>query len=128
MNTAEAAAEAGQVLAASSNVLNVIAAFAGGLIVVALLIWAVRLGVRAKEAESPPPRPDEQPTLPESGPVHEERERREPNEVPRASEESERLNPHNLDSSGTKRGEDQSRPRWTPGNSGSFGGGGSGRK
>ncbi|WP_371664461.1 DUF6479 family protein [Streptomyces sp. NBC_00280] len=127
MNTAEAA-DAGQVLAASSDVLNVIAAFAGGLIVVALLIWAVRLGVKAKEAESPPPSPEEQPRLPETGPVHEEREMREPNEVPRTSEESERLNPHNLDSAGTKRGDDQTRPRWSPGNSGSFGSGGSGRK
>ena len=126
MNTASA--DAGQVLAASSNVLNVIAAFAGGLIVVALLIWAVRLGVRTKEAESPPPRPEEQPRLPESGAVHEARERREPNDVPQASDESERLNPHNLHSSGTKRGEDQTRPRWSPGNSGSFGSGGSGRK
>ncbi|MEU6228196.1 DUF6479 family protein [Streptomyces sp. NPDC047042] len=127
MTTAEAA-DAGQVLAASSNVLNVIAAFAGGLIVVALLIWAVRLGVRTKEAESPPPSPDEQPRLPESGPVREEREQRAPNEVPPATEESERLNPHNLHASGTKRGEDQTRPRWSPGNSGSFGSGGSGRK
>lgn len=127
MNTAEAA-DAGQVLAASSDVLNVIVAFAGGLIVVALLIWAVRLGVRAKEAESPPPRPEEQPRLPESGPVHEEREQRAPDEVPQASDESERLYPHNLRSAGTKRGQDQTRPRWSPGNSGSFGSGGSGRK
>ncbi|WP_329267183.1 DUF6479 family protein [Streptomyces sp. NBC_01451] len=127
MNTAEAA-DAGQVLAASSNVLNVIAAFAGGLIVVALLIWAVRLGVKAKEAELPPPRPDEQPTLPETGPVHEEREMREPNEVPHTSEDSDRLDPHNLDASGTKRGDDQTRPRWSPGSRGSFGSGGSGRK
>lgn len=127
MNTAEAA-DTGQVLAASGNVLNVIAAFAGGLIVVALLIWAVRLGERTKEAESPPPTPQEQPRLPESGPVHEERELREPDEVPQASGESERLNPHNLHASGTRRGEDQTRPRWSPGNSGSFGSGGSGRK
>ncbi|NEC84574.1 DUF6479 family protein [Streptomyces sp. SID12501] len=122
MNTAEAAAEAGQVLAASSNVLNVIAAFAGGLIVVALLIWAVRLGVKVKEAESPPPRPEEQPRLPETGPVHEEREMREPNEVPHTSEEGVRIDPHNLDPSGSKRGEDQTRPRWSSGS------GGSGRK
>ncbi|KOV61304.1 hypothetical protein ADL01_31475 [Streptomyces sp. NRRL WC-3618] len=127
MTTAEAA-DAGQVLAASSNVLNVIAAFAGGLIVVALLIWAVRLGVRTKEAESPPPGPEEHPRLPETGPVHEEREQRAPNEVPHTVDESERLTPHNLHSAGTKRGDDQTRPRWSPGNSGSFGSGGSGRK
>ncbi|NEA66172.1 hypothetical protein G3I56_27050 [Streptomyces sp. SID12488] len=95
-----------------------IAAFAGGLIVVALLIWAVRLGVKTKEAESPPPRPEEQPRLPETGPVHEQREMREPNEVPRTSGEEVRIDPHNLDSSGSKRGEDQSRPRWSPGGSG----------
>ncbi len=123
MNTADA----GQVLAASGDVLNVIAAFAGGLIVSGLLIWAVRFGMTVRRAESDPPRPEEQPRLPESGPVHEERERREPDEVPHASQESERLMPHNLHSSGTRRGEDQSRPRWAPGNSGSFGSGGSGR-
>lgn len=126
MNTARAA-DAGQVLAASSDVLNVIAAFAGGLIVAGLLVWAVRLGVRVRQAESPPPGPDDQPRLPEDWPVREQRERREPDEVPRASAESERLRPHDLHSSGTKRGEDQTRPRWSPGNSGSFGSGGSGR-
>lgn len=127
MDTARAAADTGQVLAASSDVLNVIAAFAGGLIVAGLLIWAVRFGVRVKDAEAPRPRPDEQPRLPDSGAVHEQRERREPNEVPHTSDEDERLRPHNLHPSGTKRGEDQTRPRWSPGNSGSFGSGGSGR-
>ncbi len=115
-------------LAASGDVRNVAAAFAGGLIVVALLIWAVRLGMRAKDAESPPPGPEEHPRLPETGPVREEREMREANEVPHTHDESERLNPHNLAASGTKRGHDQTRPRWAPGNSGSFGSGGSGRK
>jgi hypothetical protein len=56
----------------------------------------------------------------------ESREMREPNEVPRAEDESERLTPHEVHASGTKRSEDQKRPRWSPGSSGSFGSGGSG--
>jgi hypothetical protein len=49
---------------------------------------------------------------------------REPDEVPR-SEDGERLGPHDL-TSGSRRSDDQSRPRWDPGSSGSFGSGGSG--
>ncbi|MER6683535.1 MULTISPECIES: DUF6479 family protein [Streptomyces] len=98
-----------------------------GVACVAGLMWAFRLGFKVREREPAPPRPDEQPKMPPSGPVHETREVREPDEVPRATDESERLTPHQLGNVGTKRADDQRRPRWSPGSSGSFGGGGGGR-
>ncbi|GGR92442.1 MULTISPECIES: DUF6479 family protein [Streptomyces] len=98
-----------------------------GVALVAGIIWAFRLGAKVREREPAPPRPDEQPKMPPGGPVHETREVREPDEVPRAADGSERLTPHQLGNVGTKRAADQSRPRWTPGSSGSFGGGGGGR-
>ncbi|MEU3344599.1 DUF6479 family protein [Streptomyces sp. NPDC006700] len=98
----------------------------GGLVVAAVLVWAVRLGIRVKQDEPRTPRGGEHPTLPDSGPVHEERHRREPVEVPRAEETGRRLTPHELGSSGSRRSADQSRPRWDEGSSGSFGSGGSG--
>ncbi|GGW45843.1 hypothetical protein GCM10010503_23020 [Streptomyces lucensis JCM 4490] len=97
-----------------------------GVACVAGLIWAFRLGSKVRRRESPPPRPEEQPRVPPSGPVREVREVREPDEVPRAAD-GERLTPHQLGNVGTKRADDQSRPRWSPGSSGSFGGGGGGR-
>ncbi|MFI5683289.1 DUF6479 family protein [Streptomyces sp. NPDC051636] len=98
-----------------------------GVAIVAGLIWAFRLGMRVRRREPGPPRPQEQPTRPVSGPVQEAHEVREPDEVPRAADESERLTPHQLNPTGTKRADDQRRPRWEPGSSGSFGGGGGGR-
>jgi hypothetical protein len=58
----------------------------------------------------------------------ESREIREPNEVPRTDDGNSRLTPHEVHASGTKRSEQQRRPRWSPGSSGSFGSGGSGAK
>jgi hypothetical protein len=113
--------------ATSSDVLNVIAAFVGGLVIAGALIWAVRLGMRVMDQELPHPRPDEQPRLPEAGPVREIREMREPDDVPVAVEERERLMPYQLHPAATRRGKDQHRKRWLPGSSGSFGGGGLGR-
>lgn len=98
-----------------------------GVACVAGLIWAFRLGIKVRERESAPPRPDEQPRMPPSGPVHEVREVREPDEMPRATDGGERLTPHQLGNVGTKRADDQSRERWSSGSSGSFGGGGGGR-
>ncbi|WP_275902456.1 DUF6479 family protein [Streptomyces sp. S1A1-7] len=49
---------------------------------------------QAATATAPPrPRPEEQPRLPDSGPVHEVREHREPNELPPSEH---RLTPHEL--------------------------------
>lgn len=112
--------------ATSSDVLNVIAAFVGGLIIAGALVWAVRMGMGIMDRESPRPRADEQPHLPDGGPVWESREVREPDEVPHATN-GDRLMPYELHSSGTKTGKDQHRKRWLPGSSGSFGSGGAGR-
>ncbi|MCD9876838.1 DUF6479 family protein [Streptomyces guryensis] len=114
------------VAATSSEVLNVIAAFVGGLIIAGALIWAVQFGMKVRDRELPRPNPDEQPHLPDGGAVREMREMREPDEVPH-TEGGERLMPYELHPSGTKTGQDQHRRRWLPGSSGSFGGGGLGR-
>ncbi|MFF9809761.1 DUF6479 family protein [Streptomyces coeruleorubidus] len=95
-----------------------------GLAVVALLLGAFILGLRHKRRR--PPRPDEQPRLPDGGPVRETRERREPDEVPRGQG---RLTPHELKTHGNqsdRRSPTQERPRWNEGSSGSFGSGGPG--
>ncbi|MEV6738773.1 DUF6479 family protein [Streptomyces sp. NPDC051104] len=113
-------------LAASDAAWGMLGAFVGGLLIAGALVWAVRLGIRVRRRESAPPRPSEQPIRPTSGPVMESREVREPNEVPRAQDESERLTPHEVHASGTRRSGQQKRPRWNSGSSGSFGSGGSG--
>lgn len=98
-----------------------------GVVVVAVLIGAFWLGARVKRRESRPPTPEEQPKLPESGPVREVRENREPDEVPRSDT---RLTPHELPNHGnspTRTGPAGDRPRWDEGGSGSFGSGGPGR-
>ncbi|MER6708167.1 DUF6479 family protein [Streptomyces fumanus] len=92
-------------------------------VVVALLIGAFAVGIRVKRREAPPPRPEEQPHLPEGGPVRETREVREPEEVPRSDE---RMRPHELKRQGSRTSAGQERPRWDEGGSGSFGSGGPG--
>ncbi|MCX4703197.1 DUF6479 family protein [Streptomyces sp. NBC_01352] len=97
-----------------------------GVVVVAVLIGAFALGVRVKRRELPPPTPEEQPRLPEDGPVREVRENREPDEVPRSDH---RLTPHQLPqhgNAGTRTSSSTDRPRWDEGSSGSFGSGGAG--
>jgi uncharacterized iron-regulated membrane protein len=103
-----------EVVASSGAALGIFPLVAG-LILVVGLVWAVRLGIKARRRESAPPRPEEQPRLPESGPTHDVQEMREPDEMPHAKDESERLTPHQLSgggTSGTKRSEDQRRRRW----------------
>ncbi|MFI2644101.1 DUF6479 family protein [Streptomyces sp. NPDC018610] len=112
--------------AGAPSVVGIILVVVGGLIVVGLLVWAVRLGIKVMHRESRTPRGGEHPTLPESGPVHETQQRREPDEVPRAEDTGRRLSPHELGSPGSRRSEDQDRPRWDEGSSGSFGSGGPG--
>ncbi|WP_369243931.1 DUF6479 family protein [Streptomyces sp. R41] len=114
-------------LIAANHTVNAVAAFVGGLFIAGALVWAVFLGIRVRRKESPPPLPEEQPRLPDTGAVHEEREMREPDEVPHAAEESERLMPYNLHAAGSRHADDQHRKRWVPGSSGSFGSGGPGR-
>ncbi|MEU6992261.1 DUF6479 family protein [Streptomyces sp. NPDC046465] len=57
--------------------------FLVGLGIVALLVWAVWLGIRVRRREPRTPRPEEQPRLPPEGPVGDVVEHREPKEVPR---------------------------------------------
>ncbi|MET7699654.1 DUF6479 family protein [Streptomyces sp. NPDC005485] len=112
-------------IAASLGFLG-IAPLIAGVIVVAGLIWAVRLGIRVRRREPAPPRPEEQPRLPEDGPVSEIREYREPDEVPRSGD---RLTPHRLKAHGnisSRPSPSKKRPRWDEGNNGSFGSGGPG--
>ncbi|MFD9483027.1 DUF6479 family protein [Streptomyces sp. NPDC059991] len=64
--------------------------FLVGLVLVGLLVGAVWRGLRRR---SRVPRPEEQPRLPEGGPVGQVVEQREPAEVPRSHK---RLTPHRL--------------------------------
>ncbi|MEU6102936.1 DUF6479 family protein [Streptomyces flaveolus] len=92
-------------------------------VVVAVLIGAFVFGSRMKRKEPPPPLPEEQPRMPDGGPVREVRENREPEEMPRSDD---RTLPHELRHQGSRTASGQDRPRWGEGSSGSFGGGGPG--
>ncbi len=98
-----------------------------GIVVLALLIGMFLFGSRrVRNDDSRRPRPEEQPRMPEGGPVREVREHREPEEMPRTDE---RLTPHELKghgNAGTRTSAAQERPRWDEGGSGGFGSGGPG--
>ncbi|MFF2508075.1 DUF6479 family protein [Streptomyces sp. NPDC058067] len=114
-------------LASANTLLSAIGAFAGGMVIAGALIWIVRGGIRVRREELPTPSPEEQPRLPDTGPVREEREMRDPDEMPVATNESERMYPYELHHSGSKRSENQEPRHWRPGSSGGFGSGGPGR-
>jgi hypothetical protein len=117
-----------QTVVAFPELLAGIGAFLGALIVAGVLLLLFFLGARRVRRDSPRPGPEDQPRLPEGGPVQEERERREPDELT-VREEAERLYPHELKgfgNAGSKRSDDQKPRRWSPGSSGSFGSGGMG--
>ncbi|MFF7140874.1 DUF6479 family protein [Streptomyces nodosus] len=117
------------VLAAAGSKAGVLVIVLCGLVIAGALVWPVRKGSRMRREESVRagrPGPGEHPTLPRSGPAHETRQAREPDEVPRAEGESERLTPHQLRHSASRRSGNQNRRRWESGSSGSFGSGGSG--
>lgn len=59
--------------AMSNAALGTLGAFIGALVVVAALMWAVRLGIRLRRRESDPPKPHEHPRMPEGGPTYEHR-------------------------------------------------------
>ncbi|MEV0689313.1 DUF6479 family protein [Streptomyces sp. NPDC050388] len=115
-----------ELLAASQQILSLLAAFVGGLVVAGALVWAVLVGMKVMDQEERRPSPEDQPKLPETGAVHEMREMREPDEVPVVSRDGERLMPYQLRHSATRTGKDQQRRRWLPGSSGGFGSGGPG--
>ena len=113
-------------IAATHGLLVGIGPLVAGLIVVALLVGAFWMGVRIRRREPAPPRPEEQPRLPEEGPVGEVLENREPHEVPRGHD---RLTPHRLKAHGnvgSRTSPSTHRPRWDEGSRGSFGSGGPG--
>ncbi|MFD7137881.1 DUF6479 family protein [Streptomyces sp. NPDC059894] len=112
-------------LAASSGLLS-LALFVVGIALIAMLAGSFWLGARIKMRESPRPRPEEQPQLPPDGPVHEVRENREPDEVPRMTKGGRPLTPYELTNMQTRSSDSKTRPRWSRGSSGSFGGGGLG--
>ncbi|MFH9012764.1 DUF6479 family protein [Streptomyces sp. NPDC017943] len=113
--------------ASSDHAVAVTIAFVAGLIVACALIWAVRVGMRVMDKDTHHPAPDEQPHLPDTGPVRETREMREPDDMPVVTRDGQRIMPHELHRASTRTGKDQNPRRWSPGSSGSFGGGGSGR-
>ncbi|MFC5669113.1 DUF6479 family protein [Streptomyces incanus] len=115
-----------ELLAASTPVLHLVAAFVGGLVIAGALIWAVRVGMKVMDQEELRPNPEDQPRLPETGAIREEREMREPDEMPLSPRDGERLMPYQLHHSATRTGKDQQRKRWLPGSSGAFGSGGPG--
>ncbi|MFI5659999.1 DUF6479 family protein [Streptomyces sp. NPDC051684] len=98
-----------------------------GLVVAGVLIAAFIWGRRIRAREPGPPRPEEQPKLPDSGPVLETREYRDPDEVPR---DGGRLTPHELHegygTSGTHPRPAQDPAEHRKGDDSSFGGGGPG--
>jgi hypothetical protein len=112
-------------MAAGRGALGVGLAVAG-VVVVALLIGAFFLGSRIRRREPGPPDPAQQPRLPDSGPVRESHESREPDEVPRSDH---RVLPHEQPAHGnvpSRSAPQRERPRWNEGSSGSFGSGGPG--
>ncbi|BBC29770.1 hypothetical protein SGFS_010640 [Streptomyces graminofaciens] len=111
-------------IAAERSVLAGIAPFIAGVVVVAVLVGAMWLNSRVRAGEPRRPLPEEQPRLPEGGPVHEERANREPDEIPKSEL---RLTPYEVHGNmGSRPSTSQERPRWSKGGSGSFGSGGLG--
>lgn len=113
-------------LAAAGSVAGMVAVLVAGVVITGALVWAIRLGIGVRRREHRPPRPEEQPTPPPSGPVRETSERRAPDEIPPGGRDGERLTPHELHPTGGRTEPDQRRPRWNDGSSGSFGSGGPG--
>ncbi|MEU3980784.1 DUF6479 family protein [Streptomyces sp. NPDC026672] len=112
-------------LAAASGLMSLVL-FVVAVAVLAVLAGSFWLGSRVKYRESPRPRPEEQPHLPPDGAVHEIRENREPEEIPRIPKGERPLTPYDLSNMQTRPGTSKDRPRWSKGSSGSFGGGGLG--
>ncbi|MBG0857454.1 hypothetical protein I2W78_37820 [Streptomyces spinoverrucosus] len=96
-------------------------------VAVLVVLWgSFWMGNRIKLGEPPRPRPEDQPHLPPGGAVHEVRENREPDEVPRIPKGGRPLTPYELTNMRTRPSASKDRPRWGKGTTGSFGGGGLG--
>lgn len=83
-------------VAAGSGTSGILLAIVG-VLVVAVLLAAFVWGRRIKAREPGPPRPDQQPRLPESGPVGDVVESREPDELVQGEQ---RLTPHEVKGNG----------------------------
>ncbi|WP_151477952.1 DUF6479 family protein [Streptomyces albicerus] len=110
-------------VAVSNEVVAGTAPFVVGVVIAAMLVAAVWWGMRVRAQEPGPPRPEEQPHLPDGGAVHEIREAREPEEMPH---DGQVLTPYELHAVPTRRAKKQSRPVWNTNSSGGFGSGGLG--
>ncbi|MEU0440422.1 DUF6479 family protein [Streptomyces sp. NPDC006186] len=106
----------------ASTAFGVVTVLAAGILVTVALLWAVRLGIGVRRREPRPPRPEEQPALPESGPVRATREMRAPNEMPRTG--GARLTPHELHPTGGTPAADQQPGGRDPGSGDAAGPGG----
>ncbi|MFC9883783.1 DUF6479 family protein [Streptomyces libani] len=84
-------------LAAGSGTSGILLAIVG-VLVVAVLLAAFVWGRRIKAREPGPPLPEQQPRLPESGPVGDVVESREPDELVPGEQ---RLTPHEVKGNGT---------------------------
>ncbi|MER7918335.1 MULTISPECIES: DUF6479 family protein [unclassified Streptomyces] len=112
-------------LAAPSGLMSLVL-FVVAVGLLAMLAGGFWLTSRVKSQEPARPRPEEQPKLPPEGAMHEVRENRDYQEVPRTPKGGRPLTPYELSNMDSKTSEDQQRPRWSSGSSGSFGGGGLG--
>ncbi|MFD3380374.1 MULTISPECIES: DUF6479 family protein [unclassified Streptomyces] len=116
-------------LALSGAVVGGVVPFLVGVVLVGGLIWAVWWGRRIRSQEPGPPRPEDQPRLPDSGPVGEVRERREPAEMPHGEH---RLTSHRLPGHGNSPTRRAAKPEPEPptrneSGDGGYDGGGPGR-
>jgi len=112
-------------LAAPSGLMSLVL-FIVAIGLLALLAGGFWLTSRVKYRESSRPRPEDQPHLPPEGAVHEVRENRDYQEVPKTPEGGRPLTPYELGNMDSKTSEEKQRRRWSSGSSGSFGGGGLG--
>ncbi|MEV5127587.1 DUF6479 family protein [Streptomyces decoyicus] len=87
----------------SGGLLLLVGVLLVGVLLVAVILAAFVWGRRLKARAPAPPTPEEQPRLPEGGPVGDVVENREPDELPRTDQ---RRTPHELkgDGSGARRG------------------------
>ncbi|WP_329363850.1 DUF6479 family protein [Streptomyces sp. NBC_01483] len=93
---------------------------------ITLLAGSFWLSCRMRTRAPRLPRPEEQPHMPQDGPVREAREIREPAEIPKVAKGGHALTPYELTHMSTRTSSSQERQRWHEGGSGSFGSGGLG--
>ncbi|MFJ1608410.1 DUF6479 family protein [Streptomyces sp. NPDC088253] len=103
-----------------------VALFVIAVALIALLAGSFWLNCRMRSRAPRLPRAEEQPHMPQGGPVREMREIREPAEVPKVAKGQHALTPYELTHMSTRTSPSQKRGRWHDGGGGSFGSGGLG--